>query len=274
MALLAGSSIQPWLTFDGTLPLIQPCRFVNHSIVNQSITNPPNGISLFEPTNSDTLVTCGLWSTLVSSLTYDGLGNALLPPNDTKSLTLLKPFNAVGLDLDDIPYTLSYADEISDCLPIVQGMTFFLSARTGSAGWASTVSSLRTCMSYICNPVTLNPDLAGIGVFSSFVIQSGIAVFALAALIIFELLSPKPEAPDRDDIMRPDEPPIELQTPVTKRKDNLITALVEFHKAQCYSASTIQITALILFDQNQSDISVFYASNEPIFDKTSSIAMC
>ena len=111
-------------------------------------------------------------------------------------------------------------------------------------------------------------------VFSSFVIQSGIAVFALAALIIFELLSPKPEAPDRDDIMRPDEPPIELQTPVTKRKDNLITALVEFHKAQCYSASTIQITALILFDQNQSDISVFYASNEPIFDKTSSIAMC
>ena len=135
MALLAGSSIQPWLTFDGTLPLIQPCRFVNHSIVNQSITNPPNGygdtpvypitncsnvcndsISLFEPTNSDTLVTCGLWSTLVSSLTYDGLGNALLPPNDTKSLTLLKPFNAVGLDLDDIPYTLSYADEISDCL--------------------------------------------------------------------------------------------------------------------------------------------------------------
>lgn len=177
MALLAGSSIQPWLTFDGTLPVIQPCRFVNSSneyvdIGVYPITNCSNvcndSISLFEPTNSDTLVTCGLWSTLVSSLTYDGLGNALLPPNDTKSLTLLKPFNAVGLDLDDIPYTLSYADEISDCLVEIysdvkqfsfsddgtipancsRNDIFPFGTNIGSAGWASTVSSLRTCMNY------------------------------------------------------------------------------------------------------------------------------
>lgn len=31
-----------------------------------------------------------------------------------------------------------------------------------------------------------------------------------------------------------------------------VTALVEFHKAQCYFSSTIQITALILFHQTQS----------------------
>lgn len=118
----------------------------------------------------------------------------------------------------------------------------------------------------VCNPVTLNPDLAGIGVgsanltpskvnvlltvnvqvFSSFAIQAGIAVLALAALIILELFSTKPEeTPDPDDMKKHDEPPIELQTPLTKHKDNLITALVEFHKAQCYFASTIQITALI-----------------------------
>lgn len=105
-------------------------------------------------------------------------------------------------------------------------------------------------------------------VFSSFVIHSGIAVLALAALIILEFFSTKPEeAPDPDDKKKHDEPRIELQTPLTKHRDNLITALVEFHKAQCYFASTIQITALILFHQNQSDISTVLKSNEPIFDK-------
>lgn len=105
-------------------------------------------------------------------------------------------------------------------------------------------------------------------VFSSFVIQSGIAVFALAALIILELLSPKrKETTNIEETTKGGEPTVELQTSVTKCKDNLITALVEFHKAQCYFASTIQITALILFQENQSDISVWLTSNEPIFDK-------
>ncbi len=105
-------------------------------------------------------------------------------------------------------------------------------------------------------------------VFSSFVIQSGIAVFALAALIVFEWFSPKPkETTNIDEVTQGDQPAFEHQTSVEKREDKLITALVEFHKAQCYFASTIQITALILFHQNQSDISVYIKSNEPIFDK-------
>lgn len=105
-------------------------------------------------------------------------------------------------------------------------------------------------------------------VFSSFVIQSVIAVFALAALIILELLSPKPKKTTNiDKITTGDEPTVELRTPVTKRKDNLITALVDFHKAQCYFSGTIQITALILFQENQSNISILLKSNEPIFDK-------
>lgn len=103
-------------------------------------------------------------------------------------------------------------------------------------------------------------------VFSSFAIQAGIAVLALAALMILDFFFTKPEeTPDTDDMEKHDELPIELQTPLTKHKDNLITALVEFHKAQCYFASTIQITALILFHQNQSDISVYLTSYEPTF---------
>lgn len=177
MALLAGSTIQSWLTFNGTLPLIQPCRFVDiaspaflsHVYPITNCSNVCNdSVSLFEPTNSDTLVTCGLWSTLVSSLTYVGSGNVLLPPNDTESLSLLKSFNAIGVDLNDIPYTISYADEISDCLIEIysdvkqysfsddgtipgncsRNDVFPFGTNAGSAGWESTVSSLRTCMNY------------------------------------------------------------------------------------------------------------------------------
>ena len=186
MALLAGSSIQSWLTFDGTLPPIQACKFVNHSgaqywdegrdpagynpiYSDTDCSNVCNdSISLFEPGNSDTLVTCGLWTTLVSSmtLTSNELGDHLLPPNDTKSLSLLKAFNSVGLDLDIIPYTLSYADTISDCLVEIysdvkelsyaddgtmpancsENDIFPFGTNASSAGWSDTVTSLNTCM--------------------------------------------------------------------------------------------------------------------------------
>ena len=59
---------------------------------------------------------------------------------------------------------------------------------------------------------------------------------------------------------------MELLHPVEQHKSNLITALIEFHKAQCYFASTIQITALILYHQSQSNVSVWWNSNEPILD--------
>ena len=127
-----------------------------------------DSISLFEPTNNDTLVTCGLWTTLVSAMTStsDELGNHLLPPNDDQSLNRLKAFKAVGLDLDIIPYTLSYAVTISDCLvEIYNDVKVFSNADDGTipascsigdifpfgtnaSGWQGTVESLNTCMNY------------------------------------------------------------------------------------------------------------------------------
>ena len=181
MALLAGSPIQSWLTFNGTLPPIQPCRFVNFSIAILEdtpvyppvypITNCSNvcndSISLFGPTNTEPLVTCDLWTTLVSSLTVtsDELENHLLPPNDTESLSLLEAFNAVGLDLGIIPYTPSYADTISDCLVEIfsefsnrddgtkaadcsQNDIFPFGSNASSARWNGTVEKLNTCMNH------------------------------------------------------------------------------------------------------------------------------
>ena len=62
-------------------------------------------------------------------------------------------------------------------------------------------------------------------------IQSGIAVVAFAALLGLQwgLSSHKGK----------------------RHTDTLITALVDFHKSQCYFSSTIQITALFLFNQSQ-----------------------
>ena len=171
MASVNGSSIQPWLTFNGTLHHIQPCNIV-YGPQDSSQTDCSNvcnhSISLFEPNNSDTLVTCGLWTTLVSSMTStsDELGNHLLPPDDTQSLSLLKAFNAVGLDLDMIPYTQSYADTISDCLVEIysdvkefsyaddgtmpancsENDIFPFGTNANSSGWNDTVKSLNTCM--------------------------------------------------------------------------------------------------------------------------------
>ena len=172
MASLNGSSIQSWLNFNGTLPPIQPCNYVdlenglNYSTSCSNVCN--DSMSLFAPTNGDTLVTCGLWTTLVSSLnsTSDELGIHLLPPSDTKSLNRLKAFNAVGLDLDMIPYTQSYADTISDCLVEIysdvkelsyaddgtmpvncsENDIFPFGTNLSSAGWDDTVKSLNTCM--------------------------------------------------------------------------------------------------------------------------------
>ena len=80
------------------------------------------------------------------------------------------------------------------------------------------------------------------------------------------MLSPRSKTSTPDDSTKPDKPLTELLRPVEQHISNLITALVEFHKAQCYFASTIQITALILYHQSQSNFSVWLNSDEPILD--------
>ena len=99
--------------------------------------------------------------------------------------------------------------------------------------------------------------------------QSSIAVIALAALIILELLSPRSKTSTPDTSIKPKKPLIEPLHPVERYKSNLITALVEFHKAQCYFASTIQITALILYRQNNSYFTEWLTSNAATTDKDS-----
>ena len=72
--------------------------------------------------------------------------------------------------------------------------------------------------------------------FSSFIIQSGIAVVALAALLGFEVRSQIKRLPEGQG-----------KTHINR----MIIALVDFHKAQCYFSCVIQITALALFRESE-----------------------
>ena len=47
--------------------------------------------------------------------------------------------------------------------------------------------------------------------------------------------------------------------------DTLTTALVDFHKSQCYYASTIQITALVLASRSQASLTKWYDSQSQSF---------
>ena len=72
--------------------------------------------------------------------------------------------------------------------------------------------------------------------FTSFIIQSGIAVVALAALLGFEMWSQIKRLPEGQGKVH---------------INSMVIALVDFHKAQCYFSCVIQITALALFRESK-----------------------
>lgn len=153
--------------------------------------------------SANNLVTCGIWTTLVSQYTFLGPGNTILEPESPSktghistfdATSDLKSYETFGLDFNNTD-TPTYADTISNCLTdiyhVVKQNTF---AADGSAPAACTRNklfpfqstytlpllptdpgdlttsgasgspSLRTCIDAICAPRTLNPDLPGIGV--------------------------------------------------------------------------------------------------------------
>jgi len=133
MALLSNSSISDWLQFNGTGLDLPPCQYVNYTghltyfddggavinsqpdISSASCTQVCNdSASLFAP-HTNNLVTCGLWSTLLSTYTVFGSNNDLLPNNNEDSKELFDRFEEVGLDLGLLESATSYADIISTC---------------------------------------------------------------------------------------------------------------------------------------------------------------
>ena len=76
--------------------------------------------------------------------------------------------------------------------------------------------------------------------FSSFIAQSCIALIALIALLGLELWNPITKSSEK--------------SAGKSHSNRLIIGLVEFHKAQCYFSSVIQITALSLFHSSRQSV--------------------
>lgn len=185
----SASSIQAWLDFNGTLPTITPCQDVQighreFTRLKANCTTVCNHtLSLYSPP-VDNLVTCGLWTTLVSAYTTIGPENYLVPNGNAQSTHLLEQFKELGFNGDVNEQALAVADSISSRLQLLYFDTKFLtSSNDGTTPLACTRSTLfplgsnsnstdhtlqalRSCLQAICSPVTLNPDLAGIGVSS------------------------------------------------------------------------------------------------------------
>lgn len=256
IALLSNSSISEWLTLNLSSPptLVQPCLKLhitelllpNLTEANCSQVCNDSTSLLYFPSND--LVTCGIFTVLSSA----GFFNSR---NDAYS----EPFSKVGLNVNTTD-TLIYTDIISTCLTNI-----YVAAKWDSFADDGTIpfacsrdvlfseGALGQCIEAICAPRTLNADVAGIGVglvqstkisllliltfinkvISSFLIQSCIAVVAFTALLANEFRTAC------------------STSPWTTYKNASVAALVDFHKSQCYFASTVQAVAIILFYNTQ-----------------------
>lgn len=97
------------------------------------------------------------------------------------------------------------------------------------ASYGTSMRSLNDCIAAMCAFPKINPDLGGIGVLLSLMIQSGIVVVAAVGFSILETRR------------------IVGNEKRERHTKALIMALIEFHKYQCYFASSVQIAGLVLF---------------------------
>ena len=181
-----------------------PCQYVNWTnpnadeptygltlpiITNTSCTQVCNDSrSLFG--RQDNLATCGLWSTLVYAYNFNGSAPDPHRYIEKAPVDLLSSFANIGLDAHDPDYfqwAVSYADVMSACFVyLYQNVKAWKSADDGLVSGACTKNGLfpfpsgsnssvdfsiyestwavHGCLVDICSPVTLNPELAGVGV--------------------------------------------------------------------------------------------------------------
>ena len=177
--LSSSSSIQPWLDFSSTeIPTLLPCTSANSTTV--SCAQVCNDSTVLFQNQSSNLVTCGIWTTIVVASGANESHN----PFDPDFLQLKPAFADVGLVPSMYQYTASYADTISDCLEFIyhnskewsfsdDGNTVAACTRNDLFPFltpgpvTSTTQALEDCLKSICSPLTMNPDLAGIGVSPS-----------------------------------------------------------------------------------------------------------
>ena len=186
---VGGSSLQPWLDFNGdNLPEIIPaCQVekMNQSgITTTDCTATCNAtVALLDPSMPNNLLTCGLFASLTLLNQYTLTRNPLGTYNDSHAfyVPLLARFNDVGLNSTDQDYGFVARNAVSAAMTWLQQITKIQTYRgnlllegacSEQALFPYALPSfnpdlprhLRDCVDAICAPRTLDPDLGGIGV--------------------------------------------------------------------------------------------------------------
>lgn len=274
---ITNSSLQSWLEFNGTLPNnLPPCfhgRPNAYYLIYQP--EPPESAtqvdclrvcnqtgSLNHPLQSS-LLTCGLWATAISSLQYKSdneseIGGyaSMVTAWDAPGINqTMETFHQLGFSKEiDPAYLVSVTELIGELLSDLLWSTYskvinkrdspgvctkhllFGPIKANSyahVGYSYeerisySIGQLYVCLDAICTAGTLNQDLAGVGVFSSYIIQIGIAIIAGISLMVLKQIKPS-ESPASSYLA-----------------DVLTVSLVEFQRAQCCYAITIQIATFL-----------------------------
>lgn len=240
------SSIREWFDFDYmTSPTLPGCTINGTEIGCSHVCNNRTSLFFAQTTN---LVTCGIWTSLILASSIFDIKGTLLEKNES-IIQHLDPFHKdVNLKANDSQSVSIYADTISSgfgaIYEIVRTASFADDGTIPSACTKGSIfpadiywrdgyqSPVIDCVQEICSPLTLNPDLAGIGMFSSFLVQAALVFIAYTALFVMESQDLTTNVPHK--------------SPKTIYADEVVVALIEYHKAQCYFAIVIQIPALVL----------------------------
>ncbi len=183
------STLSDWISYNVSDPWApSTCQFfdattgITSDIGCSQICN--DSVQLFDSQlQKNNLQTCGVWTTLVSAYTYLSPHGSFQFNGSTSVMPIFEAFGKVGLDATVYQYTPTYTDTISACLAYIwvnvkensfsdddsmpefcSEVGLFLPFGSNTNVTDYTESSLWGCLNAICAPVTLNPDLAGVGV--------------------------------------------------------------------------------------------------------------
>ena len=265
--MISNSSIQRWLDFNGSSPTtVQPCQIAPTGTTDDP--DPTLGLqeiscaqvctneSLLFQQGTYNLETCGLWA-MIAAAPNAADKDALIDYNLS-----LSSFDAVGLNSSAVGSISNITEIVASCfaalylarssntfaadgtvaLACTEDNLFPLNNNPGHEvdpsvfqSWEeTTLSGITACLERICSPRTLDPDIAGVGVYSALMIQVGIALSAFLVLFLLEKM-----VCIREDIR-------------SRHKTATITALIGFHKNQCYFAGAVQIAIIAAFNKADS----------------------
>ena len=265
---LSNSSIHTWLDYnlENPLPILHPCAIRTGNSTTQvpsvATTNCSlvctNNTSLFDPATPDNLVHCGIWTSVVSNWQAEYEAITAIPD------ALLDPFRAIGLNRTDALDISAGKETFGSCFSAIYALSRLGTIEADGSIAASctsnnlfpndlsnssvhnTTGSIANCVDAICTPATLNPDIGGIGVYLSFVIQNCTAMLALIAFFGLELSHFLSSSLGRDSTQSG-----KMKSIVGRRlngqiRPSLLQHLIRYNIAQCYSAGSVQIAALVL----------------------------